>query len=366
MTVPLQREFRCTQDGCPFRESGECLEQIQPLDECPHLEKLEPSVVSDKPPMGREGEQQKAPKTQAEPKPVSIYPGWPLQSREADAVMREAETTMVIVAGEADSGKTTLIALAYSAFLKGSVGEWRFAGSRTLLGFEACVQNHRVSEDSVAPFTLHTPTDVDEFYHLDVQSINDKRNRRLLLHNISGERYQQAMNTTSAAQSLHMVRRADVIVVMLDGRSLLKRASTSQAQSRMVDLLLGIAKVGHLGTNQPVQILISRWDEVVAKDGVAVVEAAMTQIRQLASKRLAEVGVSSLITIHGIASVTRHKGTSFGFGYPEVLQVWLSLRPKPVSPVTDEPSKSKRNEGWTSLGSNDPSSSVAAVGEQDV
>jgi hypothetical protein len=344
------------------------LEQIQPVDECPHLEKLEtPAVNVDLPPerKSRQDEKVRVIKSEPQAKHVAVYPASPLEVDQVDAVMGEAETIMVIVAGDVDSGKTTLIALTYSAFLKGPVGGWRFAGSRTLLGYEACVQDHRMSKDQDNPSTQHTGFDINEYYHLDVQSIRDRHRKRLVLHNISGERYQQALGTASAAEELHFLRRADIIVVMLNGESLLKKASCSHARSRLAELLMAIAKVGHLEANQPVQILISRWDAVVEAGRVADIEQEMRKIQELAQTRLAEVGASNSVSIHGIASVTRHKETRFGHGYSDVLETWVSLRPKPIPPVVNELALSGRAEGWTSLGRRESATQVEARGEKD-
>jgi Double-GTPase 2 len=368
MTVSAERGYQCTQDGCPFQENGTCLEQIQPVEECPHLKKLETSNGDSKLPIKVKIQPEHGigfAETQPEAKRIAIYPASPLEVDQVDAVMGEAETIMVIVAGDVDSGKTTLIALTYSAFLKGPVGDWRFAGSRTLLGYENCVQSHRLSERQDTPSTPRTVVDVNEYYHLDLQSVRDRRRKRLLLHNISGERYQQAMDTTIAAEELHFLRRADIIVVMIDGESLLKKASCSRAKSRLVELLLAIAKVGHLEANQPVQILISRWDAVVNAGVVSFVEQQMREIQELATRRLAEVQVASPISINGIASVTRYKETRFGHGYGDVLETWVSLRPKPVPPVVDELALSRRVEGWTALGRRGSAPQAQRTGEND-
>jgi hypothetical protein len=352
MTQPALRAT-CKQQGCPFADDGTCLEHYQPVEQCPHIELIDGVDAVPKADTatssGRDDSTMVI--TESDPKFVPIYPAWALAPNEVGAVMGEAETTLVIVAGDTNSGKTSLIGLSYSAFLQGPVGEWRFAGSRTLLGYEELVQNHRASAEYDLPDTPHTETKVEEFYHLDIQSQHDGRQRRLLFHNVSGERYQDAINKTVDAAKLDLVHRADAIVVMVDGERLLKRASAAQAKTRLIDVLSALAQAKHLENNQPVQIVISRWDLVENVRAQEQINSQSSMIRDQVVQGLAEFGVTSQVTVFPVACVTHHAETAFGFGFSEVLEAWLALRPKPLAVPLDASSTSGRNEGWTSLAS---------------
>ena len=352
VTQPALRSS-CTQQGCPFADNGTCLEQFQPVEQCPHIDLIDGADPSNDDDIAILPviDESTSVNTVAEPKYVSIYPAWALAPKEVSAVMGESETILVIVAGDTNSGKTSLIGLSYSAFLQGPVGEWRFAGSRTLLGYEGLVQNHRASAEYDLPDTPHTETKVEEFYHLDIQSQRDERQRRLLFHNVSGERYQDAINKTVDAAKLDLLHRADAIVVMVDGERLLKKALAAQATTRLMDVLSALAQAKHLETNQPVQIVISRWDLVVNAGVQEQVNSQLSVIRERMVQGLAEFGVKSPISVYPVACVTHHAETAFGFGFREVLEAWLALRPKPAVEPPDAPSTTGRNEGWTSLAS---------------
>lgn len=354
MTVPLQSTRQCTQDDCPFNETGACLEQVEPIESCPHLvehyvtdEDEDPESIdeSTETPTSLPAKQVRKPPQVFR---VPVYSGEALIGEQADALASEVETTVVIVAGDVDSGKTTLIGRSYSSFLEGPVGTWRFAGSRTLLGYERRVHNHRLSSNQNAAVTDHTPLGVDEYYHLDVQS-TDGELRRLLLHDISGEAYQQATNSTSGAEALDMLRRADVIVILLDGDRLLKKAKRSAAVSRLQDLLLSIARVGHLKKAPPVQIVVSRWDYVKAADKETGIKEEMEGIRSLVETRLREQKIASPVSICGVASISHNKAVPAGFGFEEVFNFWTELRPKAQPTVNDTLPTEGRQEGWTAL-----------------
>src|SRR5581483_8028165 len=65
---------------------------------------------------------------------------------------------VVLLAGDSNSGKTTLFAAIYERLLDGPFGEFLFAGSRTLHGFESRCFENRGGYGHTEPDTGHTPT----------------------------------------------------------------------------------------------------------------------------------------------------------------------------------------------------------------
>jgi len=347
---------QCGQEDCPFNEAGECLEQVIPVEACPHLierydtdtDELDTGEIID------HGQESTSTQTKSNASPrlpgVPIYKGKALERDQVDAVAAERESTVVIVAGDVDSGKTTLIGCSYSAFLKGPVGKWRFAGSRTLLGYDQRVHNHRVSSLNETPLTPHSPLGIDEYYHLDVQSSEDAKRCRLLIHDISGEAYQQAIDSSTGAEQLVMLRRADVIVIMLNGASLLVTWLQGEAVSRLTDLLMAVARAGHLAKQPPIQIVVSRWDQVKKEGAEDSIQKAMEEIRNRIERRLREQELSNLVTIHGVASITHHSGTPPATGYAEIFDFWTTLRPKSLPAPINALPEGGRQASWTSIG----------------
>ena len=67
---------------------------------------------------------------------MDIHHGEALTCTECTAITFENRTQIVLIAGPAKSGKTTLIASLFHLFQRGPFLDYRFAGSQTLRGFD--------------------------------------------------------------------------------------------------------------------------------------------------------------------------------------------------------------------------------------
>ncbi len=347
---------KCQQEGCPFNDGGSCLEQV-PLEECSHLITLfdsEKDKTSES--EGAVAIQDESANTTVGTRQVKeqlgipIYSGYAFSNEQADAMAAERECTTVIITGDVDSGKTTLVGRSYSAFLKGPVGDWRFAGTRTLLGYDQRVHDHRKSSRRAFATTHHTPRGVYEYFHLDIQSMTEGSTRTLLIHDISGENYQDAISRSAEAESLGMLERADVVVVMMNGQHLLLKARRVEAVSRMKDILQAVGNARLLAKAPPIQIVVSRWDYIVEAGKVEESYALMELIYVEIENALREVGVASVVSIHEVASVTHNKFPA-GYGFTSLFETWASFRPKPALVPSENLPYVGKQEGWTALAS---------------
>src|SRR4051794_8869948 len=75
------------------------------------------------------------PEAPVEPEWVELPSGEALSEQEAEETMKVSPTKVVLVAGENDAGKTSLLCGVYEQYLKGDFAGYRFAGSRTLRAF---------------------------------------------------------------------------------------------------------------------------------------------------------------------------------------------------------------------------------------
>ena len=131
----MTEALTCDQASCPLMVDGRCLEGIVPPEECPHatftddqideiadpeatpanesgVEELETLDLSD---VGRDSAN-KVPGDKA------------LTMSAANDVLAERPCVVVLVAGEANAGKTTLLAELWAQFLLGPFSGWDFAG----------------------------------------------------------------------------------------------------------------------------------------------------------------------------------------------------------------------------------------------
>src|SRR5258706_16328307 len=93
--------------------------------------------------------------------------GYRLDSGGANEVTAQSLTNVILFAGTAESGKTTLLATLYLLFQKGPFATFSFAGSRTLVGFERRVHNARLSSKLSIPRTERSKS--SELLHLPVR-----------------------------------------------------------------------------------------------------------------------------------------------------------------------------------------------------
>src|SRR3990172_2742237 len=106
-----------TQEGCQVGSTGKCVEGFDPPSTCPYL------TSSSIPDAGADAPAQSA--------FIDLPKGEALTEVQASDVTREGPTRVVVLAGPADSGKTTIITSLFEAFLEAPFANFLFAGSRT-------------------------------------------------------------------------------------------------------------------------------------------------------------------------------------------------------------------------------------------
>ena len=134
----------------------------------------------------------------AEPTDVALSSGEAMQPVEAARIVGSRRTRIVVFAGAADSGKTTLISSIYERFGRGHFAELAFAGSETLMTFERlCHLSRGTSLNSHADTERTKQLEGHKMLHMRLagaESIED-----LLLTDISGEEYAAAYGPGSPA-----------------------------------------------------------------------------------------------------------------------------------------------------------------------
>src|SRR5258706_5518388 len=144
-------ENPCKREGCQVAQSGKCLEGFEPSSDCPYL------VGADASGGGTAGAAGF----------VVLPSGEALTEVQASEVARQGVTKVVVLAGPHDSGKTTILTSLFDGFLEAPVGNFLFAGSQTLTGFERRCHDSREDSGRRDPHTVHTQvTDVTELLHL--------------------------------------------------------------------------------------------------------------------------------------------------------------------------------------------------------
>ena len=195
---------------------------------------------------------------------VEPYPsGEALTAEEALTITRSAPTRVIVVAGPAGSGKTTLVASLYERFHDGPLAGYLFAGSRTLVGFERRCHLSRRASSRETPDTERTSQAAsDVLLHLKVRAELGGPRVDMLFTDIYGEAFRQAADSTDEAEQLTVLRRADHVALLLDGAKLASPTQRQEPYSQADALLASCLEVGVLGPDSQVQMLVTKADKL--------------------------------------------------------------------------------------------------------
>lgn len=307
----------CTREGCQVQSTGKCLEGFEPPNTCPYLSSTHAT------PTGH------AASIEVEAGAfVDLPSGEALSEAQAAEVTRQGATRVVVVAGPSGSGKTTIVTSLFEAFLEAPFGNFLFAGSRTLIGFERRCHDARTTSGRAVAHTLHTPVEVTDFLHLRLVPASGSvlGPQNLLLSDISGERFRALRDSADAVKKMPMLRRADHLCVVLDGEKLAdpKQRHAARTDARM--LLRSLIEANALGPNCQVQIVFSKWDLVLAHPLQDSLLPFIAETKEALQSVLRDEATSEVFEI---AARPTNRKLPFAFGLPTLLRLWLREPPMP-------------------------------------
>jgi len=189
--------------------------------------------------------------------------GTEMSVQQIDCICRQSYTPIIFMAGEIGSGKTTLIGSIHDAFLFGPVGEFQFAGSRTLLAFEERCFDSRAKSRGNVPETIRTRLESGQgYFHLAVQATKENKRYNLLFADMSGEFYERSLHSTAEISNFRDLRRSQVLLLLLDGSKLAQKGTRQTVRGDAISFLQRCIGQKLLRQETSLQILISKWDEV--------------------------------------------------------------------------------------------------------
>ena len=298
----------CPRDGCQVNVTGSCLEGFDPPRTCPYLS----ATSSDR--------------NSANPSESSAFVDLPsgeaLTEQQAAEVTREAVTRVVIVAGPSGSGKTTILTSLFESFLEAPFGNFLFAGSRTLIGFERRCHDARTASGREEAHTGHTQADVVDFLHLKLLpapgSVLGIQN--LLLSDISGERFKRLRDSADAVKAMPMLKRADHFCLIVDCEKIVSPILRHAAYSDARMLLRSIVEADALSSSCKVDVVFAKWDLVISHPEQDRVKAFIAEIRSALEALLRDVFAAKVFEIAARPTTPR---VPFAFGLPTLLRYWL-------------------------------------------
>ena len=333
----------CDQVGCKVSQDGKCIEGLPFTgpDKCPHFKLLNPTSLaqenavieeldeeSDEDDINREDEAQLE---HAEMHFLSS--GEELTLEESSILMGESGARLIVIAGESESGKTTLLSCIYELFRSGPYTGYLFARSRTLRAFERVCHDSRVDSGRQTPDTERTPIGQGaRFFHLAVRDENlSAPTQHLLISNISGEDFREARTYAPEASKMDFIRRADHFVLVLDGGRLANPQTRALARLQAQEVLRRFVELGMLGKSSQVDVLFSKWDclQPLLEDSGETPESAASRLREFLddTKRQFESSFDSRLGRLRFFEVSACPASSTrlaqGYGLEEVFKAWV-------------------------------------------
>lgn len=141
-----------------------------------------------------------------------------------NSLMGTRYVNVVGILGDPESGKTACLASLYLLVSHAMLKDWSFADSKSLTAFEEIARGARDWNDGQVPeqMTVHTELSDDHrpgFLHLRLARLSDGRRVDLALPDVPGE-WTQALVNASRSDRLDFIKSAEVIWIVLDGRTL--------------------------------------------------------------------------------------------------------------------------------------------------
>lgn len=266
----------CTKPDCTVAVTGKCLLLHEPPETCPNYKATESSATDG----GSPETQGEAPSGQEHGVARRFFPGLELGTSDATELMRGNYGTLIAILGPYDVGKTCFLASLYLMTAARAIGpDLAFAGSLTLNGFEARARRLREWKKGALPKQLADHTILPEdraasLMHLALRERNDSDRRfDLLITDLPGEWSTDLVKDAGTADRFRFLKRADAIVVTLDGPLLLGQERHAAIHSAKM-LLTRLSDTLQVDRSIPLILMVTKCDEIEMNAPPAVAAVA--------------------------------------------------------------------------------------------
>ena len=240
-------------------------------------------------------------------------------------IMGKEKSKMVVFIGPAGSGKTTIETSLYQMFLKAPLGDFYFAGSNTLQGYESRAFYTRLSSHGSDPKTLRTNVQLDRpFLHLRLWNPKQDKINNFLFADLSGEALiTQIGQVENIKKEFPFIKRADYIIGVLDGELLKNVAKKNVAIEQIIQLIRTIYDANLISNGCVAKIIFSKYDELSKETNS---EELIKSIKQRMTKRLESM--FKHIEYHCIAAMPKESADmEIGYGLEALLMSFVKKYP---------------------------------------
>ena len=256
-----------------------------------------------------------------------IYKGDELKIEEISKIMRNLPTRIIILAGPAESGKTTLLTSIYNFFQKMNFKDYLFMGSQTLPGFEERSFLSRYESGNTFEDTARTNPQYESFLHLDIVIIKEMMKKiSLLLSDLSGEKFRRMRDSTEACKEYSILKRADHFNLVFDCKELVKPTGKYIAKEYGLSLLRSLIEANMITKENIVNILFTKWDFISClpnkQSNLDFISDIESEIREKYCDQVNRIESFKLA-----CRPINDKTLGVGFGLKEVFSFWVNESP---------------------------------------
>lgn len=243
-----------------------------------------------------------------------------LGSEVISRLMSTRYVNVVGILGDPGSGKTACLASLYLLVANDLLPGWSFADSRSLMAFEELARGARRWNEGAPPEQMTVRTELADdrrpgFLHLRLRRNSDGRCVDLALPDLPGE-WTKALVRTSRSDRFEFLKSADVLWVVVDGRTLHSKEQRQGVVSR-IGQLIGRLEALFNGSIPRIVLVVTHRDQ--GEPPAAVLE----RIQQEVDKYKVS------LTIVPVAPFSDKEHFKAGFGLPHLVEETVG----PVKPA---------------------------------
>lgn len=256
-------------------------------------------------------------------KEIQLSSGKSLTLTQTYDITAKEETTLVVLVGPSESGKSTIETTLYQLFQRGEVSDYYFAGSKTIQGYEQRSFYTRLASNRSMPSTPRTPRSGEGFLHLKLWNYKKNKYHNFLFADLSGENLVSSIgDTKSMIKEYEFVKHADFIVAVIDGASISNKKKRNGSLEKIGLLLRTIGDAGLVNERANMQVIFSKHDIV---DGRKLDDLMIDPFIERVKKKLNGIleGYGKEISYFDVAAMPENSDKfSVGHGVDDLLVSW--------------------------------------------
>lgn len=244
-----------------------------------------------------------------------------LDMAHANGLAAARRLSVIVLAGGAGCGKTSVYTAIYELLGRGPCGRWMFAGSQSVPAFERRGHEWRTHAETGGRGTDRTGPSDPPWLHLRLRHSEAECGRlELLLGDVDGEVFEQVLDGRLAAKALSYLRRADHVGLVVDGGRIADPTTRVAERQRTRYLLDALTVPGVLAHPSALSLVVTKAD-LIPRFGADEVASCLEGIADIASEVTGEV-----VPLLHLAARSETSDIPPGYGLDSLLSM-IAARP---------------------------------------